>query len=214
MFRPSNLWRLARSALIVAAGILPAGGFAADPQPYAVTLQPTSQGPLDQALRDSSNLIGLRDKAPVGPFALVSRARDDQARLETTLNSYGYYGGKIQIRIAGRTLDDPGLPAALDAAGGPVEVAVAVETGPLFHLRRVTLNGQPTRAARDALKLKAGDPAVAADVLAAQGRILEALREEGHALAKVDTPVATLEPGAQALDVSYDVKPGPRVDLG
>src|SRR3954469_13061985 len=122
MLRPPNLRRLLRGALIVAAGVLPEGGFAADSQPYAVTLQPTSQGPLDQALRDSSNLIGLRDKAPVGPFALVSRARDDQARLETALNSYGYYGGKITIRIAGRTLDDPGLPAALDAATAEVPV--------------------------------------------------------------------------------------------
>src|SRR3954447_20057085 len=56
MFRPLNLRRLARGALIVV-GLLPAGSFAADPQPYAVTLQPTNQGPLDTALRDSSNLI-------------------------------------------------------------------------------------------------------------------------------------------------------------
>jgi translocation and assembly module TamA len=194
--------------------VLPDGGFAADPQPYAVTLEPTNQGPLDQALQASSNLIGLREKAPVGPFALVFRARDDQARLETALNSYGYYGGKVTIRIAGRTLDDPGLPAALDAATGEVPVTIGVATGPLFHLRRVALEGAPTPAARDALKLKPGDPAVAAEVLAAQGRMLEALRDEGHALAKVSTPTATLAPDAQALDISYDVKPGPRVDLG
>ncbi len=214
MLGPPNLRRLLRGALIAAAGVLPEGGFAADPQPYTVTLQPTNQGPLDQALRDSSNLIGLREKAPVGPFALVFRARDDQARLQTALNSYGYYDGKISIHVAGRPLDDPNLPAALDAATGPVEVAVGVEPGPLFHLRRVTLDGQPTPAAREALKLKPGDSAIAADVLAAQGRMLQAMRDNGHALAKVDTPVATLEPGAHALDVSYDVKPGPRVDLG
>ena len=39
------LRRVARAALIVAAGTIPAGGFAADPQPYGVTLQTTGQGP-------------------------------------------------------------------------------------------------------------------------------------------------------------------------
>jgi translocation and assembly module TamA len=194
--------------------LAPLGTFAADPQPYTVDLAATSQEPLDAALRDSSNLIGLREKAPVGPFALVSRARDDQARLETALNSYGYYGGKVTIRVAGRALDDPDLPAALDATTGPVVVTIAVQTGLLFHLRRVAITGVPTPAARDALKLAPGDPAIAADVLAGQDRILQALREGGHALAKVETPVATLEPGAQALDVSYEVHPGPRVNLG
>jgi len=214
MPRPPSVRRLLRGAIIFLAAAVPGGTYAADPQPYTVDLEATDQGGLDGALRDSSNLIGLREKAPVGPFALVTRARDDQGRLETALNSYGYYAGKITIRIAGRALDDPGLPAALDAATGPVEVAISVQTGPLFHLRRVALTGEPDPVAEQALKLHSGDPAVAADVLAAQGRILQALRDDGHAMAKVDTPVARLEPGAQALDVTYDVHPGPRVNLG
>ncbi|MBV8912155.1 MAG: hypothetical protein JOZ05_03815, partial [Acetobacteraceae bacterium] len=179
-----------------------------------MNLQATGQAPLDTALRDSSNLIGLRENAPVGPFALVSRARDDQARLQTALSSYGYYGGKITISVAGHPLDDPGLPALLDAASGSVEVAIAAIPGPLFHLGRVTLTGEPTPEAVAALKLKPGDPAVATDVLAAQARILQSLRDDGHALAKVGTPVAILNPGAQALDLSYEVHPGPRVNLG
>lgn len=201
-------------ALLFAAALLPGDGKAADPQPYTVELKPTQLPGLDQVLRDSSNLISLRDKAPVGPFALVARARDDQARLETALNSYGYYGGHIRIRIAGRPVDDPDLPAALGTANGSVEVQVTPEPGALFHLRRVELLGQPTPEAVAALHLKPGDPAVAADVLAAEGRMLDALRDTGHALAKVGTPVATLDPGAQALDVTYQVTPGPRVALG
>ncbi|MBC7802080.1 MAG: BamA/TamA family outer membrane protein [Gemmatimonadaceae bacterium] len=59
-----------------------------------------------------------------------------------------------------------------------------------------------------------GAPARAADVLAGQGRVLDALRSRGYALAKVDTPVALLDAQAQALDVSYKVETGPQVDLG
>ena len=35
--------------------------------------------------------MALREKAPVGPFALVTRAREDAGRFQTALNSFGYY---------------------------------------------------------------------------------------------------------------------------
>lgn len=206
--------RLVAGALAVAAGIVPDRLYAADPQPYRVDLPSTGDGPLDQALKASSNLIGLREKAAVGPFALISRARDDRGRLETALNSFGYYGAKVSIDVDARPLDDPSLPTALDAATGEIPVTIRIEKGPLFHLRRVDLSGHPLPPAQEALKLKPGDPAVAANVLAAQGRMLEALRNDGYALAKVQTPTATLAPAARSLDVSYDVEPGPRVNLG
>ncbi len=218
MSRPPSLRHPLRgapaAALAAAVCLYPAGGRAADPQPYTVSLTPTNPAALDQALRDSSNLVGLRENAPVGPFALVTRARDDQARLETALSSFGHYAARVRIEVAGRALDDPALPAALEAATTPVAVAVTIEPGPVFRLRRVTLTGEAAPEAQQALKLAPGDPAIAADVLAAQARMLDALRANGHALAKVASPVATLDPGAQALDVAYAVQAGPRVNLG
>ena len=187
---------------------------AADPQPYTVTLPATGQAALDTALRDSSNLLSLQENAPVGPFALVTRARDDAARLQTALNSFGHYNATVAMQIMGRPLDDPALPAALEAATAPVAVTVAITPGPVFRLRRVTLDGTVPVEGRDALKLESGAPAIAADVLAAQGRVLDALRRSGHALAKVDPPVAMLDSGAQVLDVSFKVDAGPRVNLG
>ena len=86
---------------------------------------------------------------------------------------------------------------------------VGITPGPVFRLRRVTLDGAVPPEGRAALQLESGAPAIAADVLAAQGRVLDALRRSGHALAKVDPPVAMLDPGAQALDVSYKVDAGP-----
>lgn len=200
--------------LVAATIVSPEFGLAADPQPYAVDLPSTSEPGLDAALRASSVLISLREKAPVGPFALITRAREDRGRLAAALDSFGYYGSKISVDIAGRSIDDATLPTALDAATAEVPVTIHIDKGPLFRLRRVGLTGQPDPVAEQALKLKPGDPAVATDVLAAQGRMLEALRNDGHALAKVETPVAILVPPATGLDVSYQVQPGPRVDLG
>ena len=187
---------------------------AADPQPYTVAIAPSGNAALDQALKDSSNLVSLRENAPVGPFALVTRARDDQSRLVTALNSYGNYAAQVTIQVAGRSLDDPALPTVLEAASAPVPVTVGIEAGPVFHLRRVTLQGQVPELARAALGVAPGAPALAAEVLAGQGRVLDALRSAGYALAKVDAPVAMLDASAQALNVSYKVDTGPQVDLG
>src|SRR5689334_21437058 len=82
----------------------------ADPQPYAVTLKPTGNAALDQALHDASQLVSLRQKAPVVPFALVARAREDAGRFQTALNSYGYYKATITLTIDGHALDDATLP--------------------------------------------------------------------------------------------------------
>jgi len=204
----------APAAALAAVLLVVPGAWGADPQPYTVQLQATGAAALDQALRDSSNLLTLRESGPVGPFALVTRARDDAGRFMTALNSYGHYGAKVSIRIAGRDLDDPALSALLEAAAAPVQVDVAIQPGPVFRLRRVALEGTVPPEGQAALKLEPGAPAVAADVLAAQGRVLDALRRSGHALARVDPPVAVLDPAAQVLDVTYKVDAGPRVNLG
>lgn len=215
MARPARPVRLFQRLALLAV-LASAQARAADPQPYTVDIKPTGQAPLDQALRDTSSLVALREKAPVGPFALVTRAREDEGRLRDALGSFGYYAGTVSLQVAGRGIDDPGLPAALEAATGPVPVTIDVKRGPEFKLRRVTLTGPGADdpVARDALGLRPGQPALAADVVAAQGRMLAALRDTGHALAKVSAPKATLEPGAEALDVAFAVEAGPRVDLG
>lgn len=192
------------------------GGHAADPQPYAVTIKPTGKPALDKAAAESSTLVGLREQAPVGPFGLVERAQGDVARFTAALGSFGYYNGRVEVTIAGKALDDPGLADLLDAtpATTTVPVQVTLTPGPEFHLRNISLGGAVAPEARAALDLQPGQPALASSVLAAQGRMLKALLDSGHALAKVDAPVATLEEGAHALDVSFHVDAGPRVDIG
>ena len=189
---------------------------AADPQPYTVTIAPTGDGAIDGALRDSATLVSLRTRAPVGPFALVTRAQGDLDRLQTVLHSYGYYDGHATIRIDGMALEDPALPDALTAkpAGSDAAVTVTVERGALFHLRRITVDGPISDADRATLGIASGDPAVAAKVLAAQGNLLNALQANGHALAKVSTPDAVETPDQQVLDITFHADPGPRVDIG
>ena len=202
--------------LLAAPALVGPATHAADPQPYTVSIEKTGNAALDKALSDSSTLVSLRESAPVGPFALIARAQQDVGRFETALHSFGYYKGKVDLKIAGRPLNDPNLPDLLDQAPAnpPVAVSVKAEPGPLFHLRKVVVEGAIPDAAREKLDLKPGAPAIASDVLAARERLLNAMRDQGYALAEVSEPVAMLDPGADALDVTFQAKSGPRVDLG
>lgn len=208
--------RMLLSSVVAALLSVQGGALGADPQPYDVTLQPTNNAPLDEALRDSSQLVSLREKAPVGPFALVSRAREDAQRFQTALDSFGFYASKVTVTVAGRPLDETDLPDVLQQMPPepPIPVVASFDPGPQFHLGRVMIEGDVPPAARDQLGLAPGAPAVAADVLAAQQRLLAAIRETGHPLAKVDLPPVSLRPSEHLLDVSFRATEGPYANIG
>ena len=201
---------------LLAALLLAAPARAADPEPYIATLAPTGMAKLDAALHDASLLIALGPHVPVGPFALLARARTDQARLAEVLGGFGYYAAHVAITIDGLPLDDPALPGRLRAAHAapPAKVAIAVAPGPLFHLGHLVVRGALPAGLAGKLGLAPGAPAVAADVLAAGARLRAALLDAGYALAKVAPPEATLRLAEHLLDVSFAVDAGPRVDLG
>lgn len=209
-------WFATAWPMLVAMYLIAAVSLAADPQPYSVELAKTGNAQMDQLLQDASTLISLRSSAEVGPFALIARAKQDRERFVAALHSLGYYQGKALLRIAGRALDDPELFDWLaDApADPPVAVTAGFELGPLFHLGRIEIRGDVPRQARDALKLKTGDIALAAEVLAARERLLNELREQGHALAKVDEPVATLREDTDSVDILFQVDSGPKAAVG
>jgi translocation and assembly module TamA len=189
---------------------------AADPQPYSVRIQPTGQAALDAALKASSQLVALRTSAPAGPFALIGRAGSDYERLRTVMEGYGYYDSRLDITIDGRALDDAGLQGALEAmpAGTEAPVQVNVDTGPLFHLGSVTIEGAVSDQARAAFALPGGAPAVASEVLAAGQRLQAAMQEEGHAYATVDAPIAYQNAHDPILDVSFKADAGPVYRIG
>src|ERR1700722_16993137 len=189
---------------------------AADPQSYRVDLDSTGDGAMDAALRAPSELISLRGGAPVSPFGLIARARGEVDRLKTVLESFGYYQSTVTITVGGTGLNSPGLAEALMALpkGQEARVAVAFRLGPLYHLRKVTIDGTIPESAADSFTLRSGAPAIAADVLAAGNRVLTTLQNQGYAFAKVDPPVAYEDQTLPVLDVSFHVEAGARVKIG
>ena len=151
------------------------------------------------------------------PFALITRAQQDVARLDAALGGFGYYDGQARVHIDGRAPDDPALPGLLEAVpkGHAVPVTVTIARGPLYHLRHITIAGTvPPDVTAQLAPLAPGAPAVAADVLAARGRLLAQLQKDGHALAKVAEPQALANRATKTLDVTYPVTAGPVVTIG
>jgi len=190
--------------------------FGADTLPYRVTIPPTGDRTIDQAMADASLLAQLKDQVPVGPFALIARAESDIGRIDTTLRSFGYYDAGIQVRIAGTAIDDPRLLLLLESLPPMSEVLVEVSVipGPLYRLGIVRLDGPVPADARAAFRLAPGEPARAQDILDAGAAVLLSLQEDGFALARVPPPDAVVDHDTRTMDIVYHAEPGQRLAIG
>lgn len=251
-----------------------AGETAEQAVPYKVTIQPTKNADLDAAVNASSQLQSLQNTHAVGPYALAGRIRSDYDRVDTALQSQGYYAGTVTILIkaGARELDgrDPAVPDVLNTLpkDAKVTITISVTKGNQFRLGKIILTTPPSKVEpqpdvsgapktapspkgsaapvsskaqtadkmgavdtsgqaagqgvpveltsdeQKAFKLKAGQPAIASDVLAAQGNLLTQLQEEGYAVADVSTPLAYLQPHDETLDIVFRVGKGPKVVIG
>jgi translocation and assembly module TamA len=189
---------------------------AANPQQYKVDWTSSRDKGIDSTMKLTSQLETLRDTAPVDPFGLIARARGDVGRLQTVLQSFGYYDGSISIKINGMALDSEDLGNVLSALPkkSQARVEIVPTLGPLFHVGRIEFKGEVPPGFEQNLHLASGAPAVASDVLGAGGALQAALQDSGYAFAKVDPPVAYQRPGQTVLDLTYAVNAGPRVRIG
>ncbi|MGH8295061.1 MAG: autotransporter assembly complex protein TamA [Steroidobacteraceae bacterium] len=190
--------------------------YAANPQPYAIAWVSSGNDAVDSMMKASSQLESLRKTAPTDPFGLIARARGDVPRLQTVLQSFGYYDGTITITINGMDLNSAGLGNKLTALpkGTDSHVKIDPSLGPLFHVRRIDIQGSLPQGTRAKLPLSPGAPAVASDILAAGSTLQTALQDSGYALAKVAQPIAYERPSQHVLDLTFRVTAGPRVRIG
>ena len=206
----------ALSFLTAIAGLGLSSARAADPQPYSIEVKPTGDAALDAAVKDSSTLISLKDKTPVGGFALIQRAKDDAARFAEAARAFGYYDSSVAVTIDARPIDDPTLVDAIDRAPAapPLPITVTLATGQRFQLGRITIEGALPPGITLSLGIATRQDAMAAAVVGAQNRLLTALREAGYPYATVTLPPAVLHRERRELDVSFQVSSGPKAALG
>ncbi len=203
--------------ILLACGVLGVQcAHAADPQPYKIDWTSSRDKAIDSTMKLSSQLETLRETAPVDPFGLIARARGDIKRLQTVLQSFGYYDGSVTIKINGMDLDSEDLGNVLGALPkkSDARVQIVPTLGPLFHVGHIEIKGGLPPGFEQKLHLATGAPAVASKVLAAGAMLQTALQDAGYAFAKVDQPIAYERPTRKVLDLAFAVAAGPRVRIG
>src|SRR3954470_19820331 len=164
--------------------------------PYKVEFEVRGDEDVKRALQDSSNLHKLAETPPPDGESLVLRVKADFAPLIDALWGAGYYNGRVWVDLAGVPLELGRGPedAAARAANAYrnrdlVPVKVIVETGPQFKLRALSIVERATGRPFDSavmpphlLKLNPGDPARAADLRAANARLVDYFRAQSRPL--------------------------------
>ncbi|MCW5721125.1 MAG: outer membrane protein assembly factor [Devosia sp.] len=184
-----------------------------DPQPYVVTFSASEQNAGDAAARNASALIADANEPASGAAGLIAKARGDYRRILAGLYNEGYYGGAVSIRIGGveaaKLAPDVDLP-------DPVDVTIAVTTGPLFTFSDVAIVNQaaPTADPGDQVELPAmrgfaaGQVARSSVILTAEQLAIAAWREQGYAKAEIAGREVVADHASRTVAARIIVNPG------
>ncbi|WP_185961473.1 autotransporter assembly complex family protein [Telmatospirillum sp. J64-1] len=189
--------------LVLAFAVSPA---LAQDVPYHVHIRGVGEELLE-TIEQNSRLVGLADRPPPSMIALRRRAEEDEERLLDVLSSQGYYAGTVSV--------------AIDESASPVNVTIDVELGPPFiltaynvHTRNPDPTAQPITILLDALGLNLGSRAIAADIVAAQTRLIEELGRHSYPLARVLDRRAVADFATNTLTVDLTIDTGPFARFG
>ena len=157
-----------------------------------------------KAFRQQSALE-LDRKHPANAAQITRRARADAELLEQLLRSQGYYDADVEPRT--------------ESSGNLVRVVLEAAPGEQYRFASVELPGLDAAGAeaarlRDAFAVKAGEPVIAADVIAAGIALQTALGEEGFAGAKIGEQVIEVDHGTRLATLVLPVTPGPVATFG
>ncbi len=195
---------------------------------YAVTVNVEGgDGSLKSAVQDASSLYKLRKDAPPDGDALARRAESDFGPIIDAMWGAGYYNATVTISIDGASLSILSSDIAAFARGAEsyrnravAPVSINVNPGPLFTLRSIRVLGPDGAELSEAelpariVRLKPGDPAAAAELRAAQVRIVDYFRKQGRPLAKIASVAPVADHATHVMDVTFTVDPGPIAPFG
>ena len=164
----------------------------------------SGSGELLSAFRQQSALEAER-KDPANAAQIGRRAGADADLLTQLLRAQGYYDAVVEERT--------------EKSGAVLGVVLSAEPGQQYTFASVELPGLDTAGPaaaglRNAFAVKAGDPVVAADVIAAGVSLTTALGEQGYAGAKLGEQDIEVNHQTHLATLSLSVTPGPVARFG
>ncbi|WP_374471641.1 autotransporter assembly complex family protein [Phenylobacterium sp.] len=164
------------------------------------------EGGLPPDLRDAIATGVTQSETPArSRLEARRRAREASEDAEEILRSEGYYGYQLDADVR---------------AGEPPVGVVKIDPGPRFYLTDPAIEWRETppapdarKQAHDALQIQAGDPARAADVIAAEGRVIARLQDVGYADAVAAPRRVVVDHATTAVSPTFRIVAGQLVRL-
>jgi translocation and assembly module TamA len=164
------------------------------------------QGELDGSLKaEIQQAVGETERPIQNRFEARRRARDAAESAIAVLRSEGYYAYVVEPDVS---------------EADPPKPFIRIMPGPRFVFGEPTLRWQgtpPDNAAQGgavgAIALKPGDPGRAADVIAAEGRIVALLQGRGYADAQAQPRDVVVDHADDTVTPNYLIAAGPLVKL-
>ena len=147
--------------------------------------------------------LGTAKNPPQSRFEARRRAETAAADVMTVLRSEGYYEARVEPDVGEG--DQPA--SVVNVTPGP-RFAIA---DPEVSWDKAAPTPQAQLAGKAAIGLTIGGPGRAADVLAAQGRVVAAVQKRGYADAKVDPYQVTVDHIPRTLQPTFHIDAGDRV---
>lgn len=182
---------------------------------------------LTRTLQDASLLYRLRQDAPPDGETLSRRMAADLNPLVDALWSQGYFNADVSLVVDGVPLavgSEPGAPLirALEAHRNrdAVPIIVRIRPGKVFGFRNIDIverdkaDGVAIADPQKVSRLKAGEPATAASLRAAQAALVDYMRAQSRPLAKVVELRPVVDHAAGIMDVTYVLDAGPLAGFG
>lgn len=188
--------------------LLPLAAVAASLWATAALAEPRAQvqGELDEALRERiEEAVGDVDEAPANRFQARRRAQAAAENAMAVLRSEGYYGATIEDDVQG---DTPPIPVIIVTPGPQFLVSE-----PQIEWIAPAPDAQTLSEAQSVLGLAPGEAGRAADVLAAEGRVVARLSELGYPDAEAGQRRVVVDHAATTLQPTFRILAGPAVQL-
>lgn len=175
--------------------------------PYDVRVEGIEDGGLRDKVEEQSRLVQSRGDPPSSLVALTRRAESDLDRVRQVLRAEGYYANTVSFEI--------------DEAAQPVMVRLKVDTGPAFILQSYEVTYQvppgspmPAPVTLETLGLEIGERVRAQSIVAARGKLLNALAEQGFPLAVIGDSRNVVDHATTSMRVEVPVDTGPLAHFG
>lgn len=154
-------------------------------------------------------------------LSVLQGAQAVSSRLNTALRSRGFYDATIAATIDGKPIADPSALEALEARPDTeaANVNITIDTGPRYRIGSIAIRPPGAQQSlpgidRADLGLAPGDPADASAIIAAQNKLLEELRKQGHALASIKDREVIVDHATREAEVTFVAEPGPLAKMG